>query len=145
MNAYRVPARLAPVHAGLIRLIAWLIDDQSAKILIYDGSPADAKNIFWKHPKAVLKKDHNIDLLQFGGPIAHLNRKRKLLMDESRTALFLPDNHIDGTNFPFVTHVIVVGKIVNESKYLQFIGRGTRQGRSTQLQIIKIQSTTTTS
>jgi hypothetical protein len=142
MNAYRVPARLAPVHAGLVRLIAWLIDDQSAKILIYDGSSTEDKNTFWKHPKAVLKQDHNIDLFHFGGPMAHLNRKRKLLMDESRTALFLPNNHIDGTNFPFVTHVIVVGEIMNESKYLQFIGRGTRQGRSTQLQIVKIQPTT---
>jgi hypothetical protein len=61
MNAYQVPARLTPAHAGLVRLITWLIDEQDANILIYDGLSTAVQNRFWKHPKTVLKQNHNID------------------------------------------------------------------------------------
>jgi hypothetical protein len=140
MNAYGVDASLAPIHAALVRLIAWLVDEKQAKFLIYDAASKSAKNTFWERPKEILKRVHSIDLLQFGGPMTHLNRKRKLLVDESRTGLFLPDNHIDGTNFPEVTHVIVVGEVRDQAKYEQFIGRGKRRGRVGPLTIVKLQA-----
>jgi hypothetical protein len=140
MNAYAVDISLAPIHAALVRLIAWLVDEKQAKFLIYDAASSGAKNTFWERPKEVLKRVHAIDLLQFGGPMTHLNRKRKLLVDESRTGLFLPDNHIDGTNFPEVTHVIVVGEVRDQAKYEQFIGRGKRRGRVGPLTIVKFQA-----
>jgi hypothetical protein len=143
MNFYTVENTLAPIHVALIRIIAWLVDNTEAKFLIYDATSKNDKNTFWDRPKEFLKRVHNIDLLQFGGPMSHLNRKRKLLMDKSRTGLFLPNNHIDGANFPFVTHVIVVGKVrdADVAKYEQFIGRGTRRGRTSPMTVVKIEPT----
>jgi ABC-type molybdate transport system ATPase subunit len=57
MNTYQVTSSLAPIHAALIRLIAGLIDDQQAKILIDDATSKDDRNIFWRHPKNVLKQE----------------------------------------------------------------------------------------
>jgi hypothetical protein len=139
INAKEVHSSLAPVQEAIVRLLLWLLQDQHAKVLIYYGDYYGISEWgFWDNVKEVLKHVHEIDLTNFSGTVLQLNRKRKLLEEGLRTVLFLPATNIDGTNFPFVTHVVIVGDVVDQIKYKNFIGRATRIGRMEPLNIIHI-------
>jgi hypothetical protein len=141
VNAKQAHQCLAPMQAAIVRTLRYLLEDQQAKVLIYDAS-VPVSPFLWKNIKEVLKECHDIDVVPFNGTVQSLNKKRKRFMDGTQTVLFIPDNHVDGTNFPFVTHVVVVGTVTsgNQVNYDQFVGRATRYGRSSSLNIIHIES-----
>jgi hypothetical protein len=136
MNSVQVHQGLTPVQSALVRILVWLISTEKAKILIY-SEPA---HYVWKNTEECLRVYHNIKMVHFSGTVHHLNKKRQRLeMDvAARTVMFLPNNHLSGTNFGFVTHVLIVGRVTDQANYDQFIGRATRWGRKSPLTILTI-------
>lgn len=138
MNALQVHPGLAPVQEALVRILNWLVNIQDAKIIIY----SEPTHYIWHNTEEVLRRYHDIKMVHFSGTVNQLNRKRERLENsstESKTVMFIPENHTDGTNFGFVTHVLIVGLITNQVNYNQFLGRATRWGRKTPLTLVKIQ------
>jgi hypothetical protein len=123
-----------------VRILVWLVTTKKAKVLIY----SDPTHYLWNNTEFVLNHHHQIKVVHFNGPVHHMNRKRQRMEEdhESRTVMFLPDSHLEGTNFGFVTHVLVVGKVYDQRNYDLFLGRATRMGRTEPLTIIDIKSST---
>jgi hypothetical protein len=135
MNEVQVHPGLAPVQMALVRIIVWLVLTQRAKVLIY----SEPTHYLWKNTEEVLDRVHRIKVIHFSGTVQQLNRKRRRMENpDEKGVMFLPDNHVDGTNFGFVTHVLIVGKITNRINYERFLGRATRMGRIEPLTIIEI-------
>jgi hypothetical protein len=138
LNEIMVHPGLAPLQTAIVRILVWLVDVKKAKVLIYTDSTRD----IWKNTETVLKNTHQIKIVHFCGPVHHLNRKRKRLEDnrETRDVMFLPQGHLEGMSFGFVTHVFIVGAIKNEAVFDQFLTRTMQLGRTTPLCILEIKA-----
>jgi hypothetical protein len=132
-------AHHTPVQQASTNVISQLVE-YGAKVLVYTelhnmwGGVEDSLNTL------------NIQVIRFNGSTSSMSKKRKTFDDSvSRTIMFIPSNRTDGTNLPSATHIVVIGKVVDEAHYKQVIGRGTRFGRAGKLQVVHVSGVQCTS
>jgi hypothetical protein len=138
LNNVPVHLGLTPIQMAVVRILVSLLSIDRTKIIIYSEPML---HYLWQNTTKVLQVSHGIKVVHFNGTVQSLDKKLQRMernQTGTKTVMFLPDNHLDGTNFDFVTHVLIVGKAKNEANYLQFLGRATRMGRETPLTVIEM-------
>ena len=110
------------------RLIVTLCE-QEAKVLLCIKNASQVKKYLALYTP--------IRALELKGTVyAMENIMRQFHTNPSANILILHPNHIDGTNIPEITHVLVDN--VRSDQFQQIVGRATRFGRQTALSVITI-------
>ena len=123
---------ISPIQVAAIRLIY----DK----LVSGGRPM----VYCENEKCIeiigtVLKNLGIHVLKFAGPLPRLNTiRRQFESQEKRTVLILHRNHVDGSDFPSVSCILVIGPIRNRVNYKQALGRVTRFMRTSTCKVIPV-------
>lgn len=102
-------------------------------VIVYAGLGSDTPRLL-VHLLAM----YEIDVIEFKGSAAQLQKRQKQFHSRPKqTILMLHPLHIDGTNIPEATHIVVLGE-ANQTELDQVIGRATRFGRMSPLYVIRL-------
>jgi hypothetical protein len=109
------------------------ITQRGGSVIVYAG-------LGYTTPRVLvhLLDTYNIHVIELKGTAAQLQKRQKQFHScPEQTILMLHPLHIDGTNIPEATHIVVLGE-ANQTELDQVIGRATRFGRLSPLYVIRL-------
>lgn len=116
---------------AMLRVLVAL-QKQKARVLVYKPDPDLV---------LIAKKHHNLNILSLQGNAVHLSYRLQQFEEtkEHNVILAIHPRHIDGTDLPSATHIVVPSNIDNTVQQ-QLVGRATRYGRTSVVRIITVTS-----
>lgn len=126
INAFDFPERLyiVPVQVATIRAVQELLR-LGHRTMVY------CEDYKWLGVVDTILGNLGTRVLKFAGPLPRLNNvRRQFEAQTTPTVLLLHSNHVEGSDFPSVSCVLVVGPINNRVSYKQVLGRVTRFARN---------------
>jgi hypothetical protein len=134
-NEVTLPPNHRPTGAIDLAYVRMLvtITRRGGSVIVYTGLGYDTPRLL-----VSLLAMYDIDVIELKGSAAQLQKRQKQFHSRPKqTILMLHPLHIDGTNIPEATHIVVLGE-ANQTELDQVIGRATRFGRVSPLYVIRL-------
>jgi hypothetical protein len=127
-NSATITAPLYPFETAFVRMVIGCVSDNNNRVLVYVGNVYGVtRDSMMEHLKEALHH-HTITLDNFQGQHATLDKKRRIFLQQGTTkhVMMIGKHHLAGMNIPECTHILIAGKVIDETGMTQLVGRARR-------------------